>query len=44
MTLDGEDVFSVGLDSRSVAAARDPALFQAWTAWVAAHRQATRNR
>jgi myo-inositol-1(or 4)-monophosphatase len=39
MTLDGEDVFSVGLDSRSVVAARDPGLFQAWTAWAVTNHQ-----
>lgn len=38
LTLEGEAVFSVGLDSRSVVAARDPQLFQAWNAWLAANR------
>ena len=38
LTLDGEEVFTIGLDSRSVVAARDPELFQTWSAWVAANR------
>lgn len=37
-TIDGEEVFSAGLDSRSVVAARDPELFRTWQAWVAANR------
>ena len=37
-TLDGEDVFSSGLASRSVVAARDLELFQAWRTWVTANR------
>jgi myo-inositol-1(or 4)-monophosphatase len=37
VTLDGEEVFNRGLDSRSVVAARDPELFQTWKAWVAAN-------
>jgi len=36
VTLGGEDVFMVGLESRSVVAARDPELFQTWRAWVEA--------
>lgn len=38
VTLDGEEVFTRGLDSRSVVAARDPELFQTWKAWVAVNR------
>ena len=38
VTLDGEEVFTSGLGSRSVVATRDPELFQAWKAWVAANR------
>lgn len=38
VTLDGEEVFTSGLDSRSVVATRDPELFQAWQAWIAANR------
>ena len=38
VTLDGEEVFTSGLDSRSVVAARDPELFQIWKVWVAANR------
>ena len=38
VTLDGEDVFTSGLGSRSVVATRDPELFQTWKAWVAANR------
>jgi len=38
VTLDGGEVFSGGLDPRSVVAARDPELFQTWKAWVAANR------
>lgn len=34
LTLDGEEVFTIGLDSRSVVAARDPELFQTWRDWV----------
>lgn len=37
-TLDGEEVFTIGLDSRSVVAARDPELFQTWRSWVDANR------
>lgn len=36
--LDGEDVFTFSLASRSVVAARDPELFQAWRMWVTANR------
>lgn len=35
-TLHGDAVFHLGLDPRSVVAARDPELFQIWRAWVAA--------
>jgi myo-inositol-1(or 4)-monophosphatase len=35
-TIAGEDVFTPGLGSRSVVAARDPELFQSWRAWVSA--------
>jgi len=38
VTLDGEAVLAMGLESRSVVAARDPELFQAWRQWVAAQR------
>lgn len=38
LTLEGEAVFNIGLDSRSVVAARDPKLFEIWKAWVAANR------
>jgi myo-inositol-1(or 4)-monophosphatase len=38
VTLEGEEVFSSGLDSRSVVATRDPELFQVWKAWVTANR------
>lgn len=34
-TLDGEPVFSFGLDSRSVVAAVDASSFERWTAWTA---------
>jgi myo-inositol-1(or 4)-monophosphatase len=34
LTLDGEEVFTVGLESRSVIAARDGELFRTWHAWV----------
>jgi myo-inositol-1(or 4)-monophosphatase len=37
-TLQGEDVFSLELGSRSVVAARDPELFRIWRAWLAQHR------
>jgi len=36
-TLDGEKVFSGGLGARSVVAARDAALFEAWRSWIAEH-------
>ena len=38
VTLDGEEIFTNGLDSRSVVATRDPELFQVWKAWVATNR------
>jgi myo-inositol-1(or 4)-monophosphatase len=37
-TLDGEEVFTLGLKPRSVVAARDPRLFDSWRRWVAANR------
>lgn len=37
-TLEGEPVFRVGLEPRSVVAATRPELFQEWWAWVAANR------
>lgn len=40
VTLSGDTVFSTGLASRSVVAARDPELFQAWQAWVLAQQGA----
>jgi len=39
-TLDGEEVFTTNLESRSVVAARDPELFQTWRDWVAARHGA----
>lgn len=33
-TISGEEVFTLGLASRSVVGARDPELFQSWRAWV----------
>jgi len=36
VTLTGADVFSLGLEPRSVVAARDPDLFQTWRTWVEA--------
>jgi myo-inositol-1(or 4)-monophosphatase len=35
-TLDGEDVFALGLAPRSVVAARDSRLFSSWQAWLRA--------
>jgi myo-inositol-1(or 4)-monophosphatase len=35
-TIAGDEVFTLALGSRSVVAARDPELFQAWRAWVSA--------
>jgi myo-inositol-1(or 4)-monophosphatase len=37
-TIDGEEVFTSGLSSRSVVAARDLELFQNWQGWVTANR------
>ncbi len=36
-TLEGAKVFSSGLEARSVVAARDTDLFEAWRSWIAAH-------
>jgi myo-inositol-1(or 4)-monophosphatase len=38
LTLAGEEVFTPELSTRSVVAARDPELFQAWRQWVADNR------
>jgi myo-inositol-1(or 4)-monophosphatase len=38
VTLEGGEVFSSGLDSRSVVATRDPELFEIWKSWVVANR------
>lgn len=37
-TLEGEEVFTLGLNPRSVVAARDPRLFDSWRRWVTANR------
>ncbi len=38
-TLDGEEVFALGLAPRSVVAARDSRLFSSWQAWLRAQRR-----
>lgn len=43
-TLEGEEVFSHGLASRSVVAAVTPALFSAWKAWIDQTRTASQAR
>lgn len=41
-TLDGEDVFALGLAPRSVVAARDPGVFSSWQAWLRTQPRAAR--